>query len=133
MYPSLATLGNMLTAWNLAMTTQIKPQSNSRINYNRQNGSQRSESVEEESEFKGAQLEQHGKRTTHNKSYEARKCLWDISWVNYMNRDARESAYKEVEEDLKVYGMMWDDVQVELEGSEWTIYERAGPRREEKI
>ena len=35
-------------------------------------------------------------------SYEARKCLWDIFCVNYMNRDAIDSAYKEVEEDLKV-------------------------------
>ena len=36
-------------------------------------------------------------------SYESRKCLWGISCVNYMNRGAIESAYKEVEEDLKVY------------------------------
>ena len=35
-------------------------------------------------------------------SYEAWKCLWNISCVNYMNRDAIESAYSEVEEHLKV-------------------------------
>ena len=28
-------------------------------------------------------------------SYEARKCLWDISFKNYMNMDAKELAYKE--------------------------------------
>ena len=36
-------------------------------------------------------------------SCEAKKCLWDIFSVNYMNRDAIELAYSEVEEDLKVY------------------------------
>ena len=28
-------------------------------------------------------------------SYEARKCLWGISFKNYMKRDAEELAYKE--------------------------------------
>ena len=46
-----------VTACNLATTAQIQPQSDSRMNHNRQNSPRRSESVEEEREFKGAQLE----------------------------------------------------------------------------
>ena len=49
-------------------------------------------------------------------SYEARKCLWDISCVNYMNRDAKELAYKEVEEELIVYGITRDEFKLKWKG-----------------
>ena len=44
----------MSTACNLATTAKTQPKSDSRINHNRQNGGQSSESVKEENEFKGA-------------------------------------------------------------------------------
>ena len=60
------------------------------------------------SEVIGEQLERPGNRTTLTTSCKARKSLADISCVNYMNRDAKESANEEVEEDLKVYGITRD-------------------------
>ena len=37
--------------------------------------------------------------------YEARNCLWDVGNVNYSNRDEKEKAYAEIDNELKEFSI----------------------------
>ncbi|XP_028411663.1 uncharacterized protein LOC114534417 [Dendronephthya gigantea] len=64
--------------------------------------------VDEQSNKKRVKSERVWKDTETEKLislYEARNCLWDVGNANYSNRDEKEKAYAEIDNELKEFGI----------------------------